>query len=64
MTWRYWRRLILDPLRVRSVHRINDDTAATETLVDGKWIRVPGTSLAHRDQDHVFEPIPEGVAEQ
>jgi hypothetical protein len=59
MTWTLWRKLGLAPERVRSVHRINDDPPETQTLVAGSWATVPGDSLAHRDQDHLIEPMTE-----
>lgn len=59
MNWTYWRKLALAPLRVRSIHRTHDDRPETQTLIGGDWVTVPGESLAHRDQEHTIEPVPE-----
>lgn len=64
MTWTYWKKLALDPERVQSVHRINDDPPETQTWVDGEWVTVPGDSLGTRDQDHNIEKISEAEAKR
>lgn len=60
MSWTYYARKVLDPERVRSIHRA--DGPITETWDRGAWRRVPGYSLAHADQDHTVERITEEQA--